>query len=91
MKDWIGKLVWLIKKNIFIYKIMEVKKDIESKDFWRPVPYTDLEETLLEAEGLNVKSEVLEMASKIIYQNPTLDFNQIVVEMFNQIKEKIYE
>lgn len=67
------------------------KENNNNNDSHTPIPYSNLEDILLEAEGLGIKSEVLKISGELIYQNPFLDFNQIVSQTFNEIKKNIYE
>lgn len=69
---------------------MPTNKENHKDNSSLPIPYSNLEDILLEAEGLGIKSEVLKISGELIYQNPFLDFNQIVSQTFNQIKKNIY-
>lgn len=45
--------------------------------------YSDLEEILLEAEKLGIRNQVLDISTQLLKQNPTMDFNIIVADVFN--------
>lgn len=45
--------------------------------------YSDLEEILLEADRLGIRNEVLDISTQLLKQNPTVDFNVIVADVFN--------
>lgn len=45
--------------------------------------YSDLEAILLEAERLGIRNQVLDISTQLLKQNPTMDFNTIVSDVFN--------
>lgn len=53
--------------------------------------YSDLEEILLEAEKLGIRNEVLDISTQLLKQNPTMDFNTIVADVFDGQLLKLQE